>query len=166
MPHQLANRISQIWNLLRCNGTTVVTNMRPDFQTFKEVLMKFFLPVLCLLPFSAFAQISPLKHSIDPTCQYQVAKAVIEETRETYGTTYQTLTPGLLVEVYAKLESFPTISLTKSVITIKNRSSGVKSEVYFKGRSGSTGLASNGQPLHRCNVTIEQIAQSEYEALK
>ncbi|HXH73551.1 MAG TPA: hypothetical protein VNJ08_01200 [Bacteriovoracaceae bacterium] len=128
--------------------------------------MKLFFSMLLILSFkSAFAEHAPIKHSIDPTCQNQVAREVIERTTDVYGELYQVLTPGLYVEIYAKLESFPTISLSKSVLTIKRRSTGAKFEVYYSGRSGSVGLAANGQPIHRCNVAVEQISQAQYEAL-
>ena len=128
--------------------------------------MKLFFSMLLILSFkSAFAEHAPIKHSIDPTCQYQVAQEIIEQTRDKYGELYQVLTSGLYVDIYAKLESFPTISVSKSVITIKRRSIGVKYEVYYSGRSGSVGLGSNGQPIHSCRVSVEQISQGQYEAL-
>lgn len=128
--------------------------------------MKTFIATLLTVAFSnAFAEHAPIKHSIDPTCQFQVAREVINRTRAEYGETHQILTAGLFVDIYAKLESFPTISLSKSVIAMRHRASGRKFEVYYSGRSGSVGLDSSGQPIHRCNVRIAQISQAQYEAL-
>lgn len=128
--------------------------------------MKFLIPMFLSLAFTnVYAEHAPIKHSIDPTCQYQVSRAIIQRTTLTYGSTHQILTPGLFVDIYAKLESFPTISLSKSVITIRHRITGQKFDVYYSGRSGSVGLGSNGQPIHSCRVSIDQITQTQYEAL-
>ncbi len=128
--------------------------------------MKFPIAIFLTLSFSnAFAEHAPIKHSIDPTCQYQVSRAVIAQTTANYGASFQVLTSGLFVDIYAKLESFPTISLSKTVITIRRRTTGQKFEVYYSARSGSVGLGSDGKPIHSCRVSIDQISQSQYEAL-
>lgn len=128
--------------------------------------MKFLIPMFLTFSFtSAFAEHAPIKHSIDPTCQYQVAREVIAKTTASYGSSYQILTSGLYVDIYAKLESYPTISVSKTVIPMRHRRTGQKFEVYYSGRSGSVGLGANGKPIHSCRVSTEQISQAEYEAL-
>lgn len=107
---------------------------------------------------------SPLKHSLDPACEVQVSAAVILSATRRFGPRYQILTSGYKYDVTAILESFPTIKNGKAVITLKRRTTGVKSEIYYLTTAQSVGLGANGQPIHRCQVTVTPASLATYEA--
>jgi hypothetical protein len=123
--------------------------------------------LLSFTTFNVFGQItpSPLSHSIDPTCIYQVSRAIISDATARYGQRYNILTSGLDVDTYMQADSYPGIFYSKAVITLISESTRLKSEIYYSTSSGSTGLGGDENPLHRCKFSIEQISRTQYESL-
>ena len=123
--------------------------------------------LISLIPLNVFGQLtpSPLSHSIDPSCIYQVSRAIISDATSKYGQRYDILTSGLDVDTYIQADSYPGIFYSKAVITLINESTRLKSEIYYSTSSGSTGLGGDGNPIHRCKFSIGQILRTQYESL-
>jgi hypothetical protein len=89
---------------------------------------------------------------------------VVADANKRFGRRYQVLTSGVDYWNFADLESFPSVKLAKVVVALKRLTTGVKSEIYYLTSSKSVGLGTNGQPIHRCSVTLRPASLAEYEA--